>query len=212
LKEPRPSGWFYRLSPRLVLRTGRHPQGDNPVERVLLVESGEAFPPGHPTTRLCLDLLKEALAAGPANRVLDVGCGSGVLGLAAAALGVPRVVGLDISGPAARATLRNARENGLAGAITAVQGDTECLKASFELVAANLPWEVQMERAAELDRLAASGGRLILSGFRDNQESLLLKSYLGRGWRLRQRVAKEFYHPELPADMSFGWAGWLLEK
>jgi ribosomal protein L11 methylase PrmA len=121
-------------------------------------------------------------------------------------------VGLDISRPAARATLKNARENGLAGALTAVQGHTECLKASFELVAANLPWEVQMEKAAELDRLAASGGRLILSGFRDNQESLLLKSYLGRGWRLRQRVAQDFFHPELPADMSFGWAGWLLEK
>ena len=54
-----------------------------------MVKSGGAFPPGHPTTRLSLDLLREAVAAGPAvRRLLDVGCGAGVLSLAAAALGL----------------------------------------------------------------------------------------------------------------------------
>ncbi len=95
------NGWSYRLSPRLVLRT-RLPERPETGERVLLVQSGEAFPPGHPSTRLCLDLLREALAARPVQRLLDVGCGAGVLSLAAAALGVPRVVAVDLalgSGP-----------------------------------------------------------------------------------------------------------------
>jgi ribosomal protein L11 methyltransferase len=208
LEEP-PAGWFYRLSPHLVLRT-RRPQGAEPGERVLLVHSGEAFPPGHPTTRLCLDLLREALAASAVNRLLDVGCGAGVLTLAAAALGVPRVVGVDLARHAARATWENARKNGLAGPISAVQGSTECLRAPVDLVVANLPWEVQMDKVPELDRLAAPKGRLILSGFRDNQEHLLLERYLKLGWSRQRRSVKDFYHPELPPDLSFNWVAWLL--
>jgi ribosomal protein L11 methylase PrmA len=212
LEEVQPSGWFYRLSPHLVLRTRRHDQGDAPSPQVLVVESGEAFPPGHPTTRLCLDLLREVLAPGGVHSLLDVGCGSGILGLAGAALGVTRVVGVDICGQAARVTRENARRNLLGDSLMVAQGSTACLKGPFDLVAANLPWEVQMDQVPELDRLATPGSRLLLSGFRDNQEDLLRKSYRQWGWSLRRRLVKDFHHPELPADISLNWVAWLLEK
>ncbi len=176
----------------------------------MLVRPGEAFPPGHPTTRLCLDLLRAALAGSRAGSLVDVGCGAGVLGLAAAALGVPRVVGVDIARRAARATRENARQNGLAGQLAVVQGSTECLQGPFDLVAANLPWEVQVGKVSELNRLTAPGGRLILSGFRDSQESLLLESYKKLGRSLKQRAIKIFRHPEAPPDLSFNWVAWLL--
>ena len=95
-----------------------------------------------------------------------MGCGAGLLGLAAAALGVPRVLGVDLSPGAAEVTRENARENGLAGVLKVVQGSTECLKGPFDLGTANLPWEVQMDKVPELSRLVASQGRLIISGFR----------------------------------------------
>jgi ribosomal protein L11 methyltransferase len=177
---------------------------------VLYVKSGEAFPPGHPTTRLCLDVLRETLAATMAQTLLDVGCGAGLLALAAAALGVPRVVGVDISPGAAHVTRENARANGLADSLQVMRGSTECVKGPFDLVAANLPWEVQMEKVSELDRLAASHGRLILSGFRDNQENLLIERYQRLGWSLDQRLVKDFRHPELPPEISFTWVAWLL--
>ncbi len=58
--------------------------------KTLKMSIGAAFPPTHPTSRLCLELLQEALAAGHLNNILDVGCGAGVLSLAAAAWGVRR--------------------------------------------------------------------------------------------------------------------------
>ena len=181
------------------------------MAQIIHVRSGEAFPPGHPTTRLSLDLLREALAAASVKSLLDVGCGAGLLGLAAAALKVPRVVGVDIAQAAVQVTRENARDNGLAGSLQVVRGSTECLKGPFDLVIANLPWEVQMDKVSELNRLAAPGGRLILSGFRDNQEDLLMQSYQSLGWSLERRIIKYFWHPELPADISFTWVAWWLE-
>jgi ribosomal protein L11 methyltransferase len=211
LAELQSPGWSYRLSPRLVLRT-RPPERAAAGEHVVLVKSHRAFPPGHPTTRLCLDLLRQALAAAPVQHLLDVGCGAGVISLAAAALGVPLVLAADIAWEAARATRENARENGLAGAIWALQGSTDCLKLPFDLVLANLPWEVQLDKVAELGRLAAAGGRLILSGYHDNQEKALMEGYRRLGWSLKRRLVKEFYHPELPPEISFTWVAWWLER
>jgi ribosomal protein L11 methylase PrmA len=119
---------------------------------------------------------------------------------------------VDLAGEAARATLENARENLLADPLTVVQGSTECLKFSFDLVAANLPWEVQLDKARELDRLAAPAGALILSGFRQSQEDLVQKTYQGLGWRLSRRVVKDFRHPELPPEMDFTWVAWILHR
>lgn len=211
MADSQPSGWSYRLSPRLVLRT-RLPEQVEAGEQIVLVQSGEAFPPGHPSTSLCLDLLREALAAGQVERLLDVGCGAGVLSLAAAALGVPRVVAVDLALGAARATRKNARQNGLAESILAVQGSTEGLGGPVDLVLANLPWEVQIDKVAELDRLTAAAGNLILSGFHDNQEAGLLAGYQRLGWSLKQRLVKDFYHPELPPEISFNWVAWGLGR
>jgi ribosomal protein L11 methylase PrmA len=201
---------FQRLSPRLVLISWRGSHLSEGSEKILKIRVDKAFPPTHPTTRLCLELLREPLAAGQAATLLDLGCGAGVLGLAGAAQGVPLVVGLDLARGAVQATLKNARKNLLAGPLQVVQGSTECLKGTFDLVVANLPWEVQMDRARELDRLTAPAGCLILSGFRESQENLLQETYQGLGWCISRRAVKDFRHPELPPEMDFTWVAWIL--
>ena len=210
---------FYRLSPNLVLRSRWRPYRPRPGERVLVLRAPKAFPPSHHTTRLSLELLTEALASPPRSagfqpvigkRLLDVGCGSGVLALAGAALGAAFCLGVDLSRAATRRSRENARDNGLAAAVHLVQGSTECLRGPFEVVVANLPWPVQVAKVAELDRLAA--GTLILSGFRDVQEAELLPRYQERGWSLKRRLSREEYAIELPPDKSFTWVGWRLER
>ena len=203
---------FQRLSGHLVLITLAGAPQAGRQEKILKIRIGEAFNPTHPTTRLCLDLLAETLAVSRASNLLDVGCGAGILGLAAAALGVPVVVGVDLAGRATRETLGNARENQLSNPLEVVQGSTECLKAIFDLVVANLPWEVQMAKVPELDRLAAPTGSLILSGFRHSQEEPLLAAYQNLGWCLSRRVIKDFRHPDLPAEMDFTWVAWVLNR
>ena len=175
-----------------------------------MVRTPGAFPPGHPTTRLSLELLKEALAARPCRRLLDVGCGSGVLTLAGAALGAGFCLGVDLLRPAVRRARENARDNGLAAAVHLVQGSTEGLRGPFAVVVANLPWPVQLAKAAELDRLAA--GTLILSGFRDLQEAELLARYRERGWRLARRLSRDEWAIEVPPEGSFTWVAWRLTR
>ena len=203
---------FQRLSPHLIQVTLGGSRQALPPPKVLNIRLGRAFPPTHPTSRLCLELLGEALSGGPVRSLVDVGCGAGVLGLAAATLGVPRVVALDISGRAVRETLENARENGLTKPLRVAQGSTECVKTAFDLVLANLPWEIQLDKAGELSRLAAPAGALILSGFRDHQEGLLGENYRRLGWSLSRRVVKDFRHPDLPPDLSFTWVAWALTR
>lgn len=194
----------------LVLVALRKPPAAESGAPVIRVRSGKAFPPTHPTSRLCLELLQEHLSAEPGGGVLDVGCGAGVLGLAAAALGAPRVLCVDIAGRAAQVTLENARENSLVGRLRVVQGSTECVRGPFDLVMANLPFEIQMAKARELSRLAAPSGSLLLSGFRLDQEQPLTEMYQPLGWSLSQRRLREFRHPELPPGLSFTWVAWVL--
>jgi ribosomal protein L11 methyltransferase len=203
---------FYRLSPQIVLRSRWRPYRSRPGERVLVLRAPGAFPPGHPTTRLSLELLPEALAVGPCPRLLDVGCASGVLMLAGAALGAGFCLGVDLSRQAVRLARDNARENGLAARAHPVQGSTECLRGPFEVVVANLPYPVQVEKVIELDRLAAPSGTLILSGFRDLQEAELLARYQELGWSLKRRLNRDESTIELPPDLSFTWVAWLLRR
>jgi ribosomal protein L11 methyltransferase len=204
---------FYRLSPHLVLRCRWRPYWPRSGERVLVLAAASVFPPSHPTTRLCLELLTETLAAAPCPRLLDVGCGSGVLLLAGVAAGAEFGIGVDLSGLAVATTRDNARANSLAAQVRGVvRGSTEALRGPFDLLLGNLPWVVQMEKMEEFTRLAASNARLILSGFKDTQEDELCDRYQRAGWAWEQRLTRDEWVIELPPEQSYTWVAWRLKK
>lgn len=196
--------------PGLALKSFWRPYRARPGEQVLTLRTGNAFPPGHPTTRLCLELLGDTPLAG--KRLLDVGCGSGILALAAAAWGAKLCVGVDTYGAAVLQSRDNARRNHLDGTFLLVQGSSQCLRPSFQVVVANLPVAVQLTKVEEFSRLAADDATLILSGFRDTQEEDLKELYRNAGWSLKRRLTRDEWCIELPPENSYTWVAWQLER
>lgn len=139
---------------------GAHP--DSPALCIITLDPGLAFGTGtHPTTALCLEWLDGHDVR--AQRVIDFGCGSGVLAIAAAKLGAREVIAVDIDPQALRATIDNAARNEVAGRI-AVSTVEEMPTASADVILANIlaePLKVLASRFAELLR---PGGRIVLSG------------------------------------------------
>ena len=179
---------FYRPA-RVSRRLGVCPSwetwpGPGEEVRVIRMDPGRAFGTGtHETTRLCLRLLDDLLARRPVNEVLDVGCGSGILSIAAVLLGAPRAVALDIDPWAAESARENARRNGVASRIRVVQGDVRCVGGTYPLVVANILFQVLVGIAPELARRVEPGGHLILSGFLVPETGPMERTYSRRGLR-----------------------------
>ncbi len=160
--------------------------------RTLRLVGGEAFGSGaHPTTRGCLEALRFLASRGllQGGSLLDVGTGSGILALAAKALGAGRVVALEIDPLAASEARRNLAVNGFGGEVALVRGGPEALggRGGFQVVTANLVPAVMASLLSHLCRLCRGGGFLILSGSRAADPPPLPPPYSGRELR-RWRV------------------------
>jgi ribosomal protein L11 methyltransferase len=127
------------------------------------IDPGAAFGLGdHPTTILSLRLLHELLW--PGATVLDVGCGSGVLGITAARLGSPYVAAIDVSPAAVEATRANAERNGVAATVNISSTPLGAITDQFDVVLANLLAPIVIDTAPALRRVTAPAGALIVSG------------------------------------------------
>ncbi|HWA10405.1 MAG TPA: 50S ribosomal protein L11 methyltransferase [Opitutaceae bacterium] len=137
-------------------------------EKVLWLDPGLAFGTGnHETTRLCAERLVTVAAKGDLGvRVVDAGCGSGILALSAVLLGFSDVTGFDNDPEAIRVSHENAELNGLDGRARFVTGDltTGLSGAPIGLLLANIQADVLMKYSGELLANVAPGGTLVLSG------------------------------------------------
>jgi len=146
---------------------------------VVRLDPGLAFGSGtHPTTALCLQWLDGLAAEGAlqGRRVLDFGCGSGILALAALKLGAAHADGVDNDPQALAASRDNAERNGVGDAL-AVFEPAQAPAQAYPIVVANILASALDALAETLAARTASGGRIALSGILDGQQDALLARY-----------------------------------
>jgi ribosomal protein L11 methyltransferase len=182
-----------RIGRRIVIKPTWRDHAPQPGEVILDLDPGMAFGTGlHPTTRLCLSGVESAADRGLVGgaRVLDVGCGSGILAIAAARLGAASVVGVDTDPIAVEATIANAARNGLAGRIAARAGSLPSGGEAFDLVLANLIASVLIALAAPLRDELRPGGTLLASGIFEDREADVRAAFEAVGLAITTRAVE----------------------
>jgi ribosomal protein L11 methyltransferase len=157
----------------------------------LRLEAGPAFGSGHhETTQGCLRALDWLGRRDMPQRVLDLGCGSGVLALAAARIGAPHVLATDIDPIAVRTAAANARSNRVAGTVRTLQSagfDAIAPGARFDLILANILAEPLKALAPAMRDRATADGRIVLSGLLTRQEASVRAVYRAHGFATVRR-------------------------
>ena len=163
-----------RVGRNLVVRPswltgGTVPEGLGPDDVEIVVAAADAFGSGsHPTTRLCLAAVERLVR--PGDRVLDVGSGSGVLGVAALLLGAGSLTAIDVDPAALAATSETARLNDVGARVeVSDRPPSDDVSGTFDLVLANLLIPIIEDLGPSLGRTVAPGGHLVLSGVLDDQ-------------------------------------------
>jgi ribosomal protein L11 methyltransferase len=155
----------FQICEGIVVRPPWRSYAPAPGERVIELEPGRAFGTGlHETTRLVAEVLAGRGVALRGSRVLDVGCGSGVLSLVALALGAETVRAIDVDPDAVAVTRENAERNGLSPRVVADERPVGDLADRYDVVLANIETKTLIELAPALIARVAGGGQLVLSG------------------------------------------------
>jgi ribosomal protein L11 methyltransferase len=176
---------------RLWIDPGEVSDAGPPAGRVALrLPASRAFGTGgHASTRLALLALEDEELSG--RSVLDVGTGSGILALAAAALGARRAIGLDTDSDAVFVARENVRRHPFGARVALYAGPLAALSGSFDLVLANMLADEILPEAKSLLARAGRSGRVLLSGLtRPREKQVLAKMRTGR-WKLAGRRSEK---------------------
>ena len=152
---------------RLLINPSWYTDTDPEGRAVLNIDPGLAFGTGkHETTRLCMEALERCVI--PGAKVLDVGCGSGILGIAAVLLGADSAFGVDIDETAVRTANENARINGVGDSFTAIAGDlVDKVTEKYDIVVANIVADAIIALSASVPRFMTDDAVYIVSGIID---------------------------------------------
>ncbi len=160
------------------------------VQHELVINPKMAFGTGHhETTWMCLRALRDLPCRGA--KLLDYGCGTGVLAILAARLGAAEVEAVDIEEESYRNTLENSAANGVAGQITARCGTLESVQgAGFDGILANINRNVILDSLPRLAALTKPAGWLLVSGILREDEAVVMEAAQQAGFKLQEMNAR----------------------
>ena len=191
---------------RLLIKPSWEPVPAGNTRQILEIDPASSFGTGqHHTTRLCLELVEQVLTAG--DRVLDLGCGSGILSIGAMLLGAQSATAVDIVDNSVRTAAENAQKNGISpDRYTAVCGDIigdEALRTQlgtgYDLICANIVADVLIAMSGLFGTFLRPGGHLIVSGIITERKDEVLDVLETKGFKRLDVREKE------------GWCAALLE-
>ncbi len=163
---------------------------EGPDEKVVVLDSNMAFGTGeHETTAMCVELMQDFLQGG--DVVLDVGCGSGILGIAAAKLGAGQCFLTDIDPIAVASSKHNAEKNGVENLVTVKESnlvDDTSMKA--DLILANITAEILVHLAPAIPSHLKEGGAVILSGILPDRADKVKAAFGAAGLSLLREVRR----------------------
>lgn len=176
---------------RLLIRPTWEAAKPVPGREILSIDPGMAFGTGgHDTTRLVLEALESRIR--PGVRFLDVGCGSGILSIAALLLGASSAVGVDIDPLAVRTARENGELNGFAEPrLTVLEGDlVEQVTGQYAVVAANIVADAIIALSRNIPPFLEPGGVYIVSGIIDTREGDVLSALSACGFVVETRLER----------------------
>jgi ribosomal protein L11 methyltransferase len=186
---------FYRpfkIGKRLVIKPPWEAYGARAGELVLTLNPGQAFGTGlHATTQLCLTVLEPMVATSSDQRLLDVGCGSGILSLAAVLYGFAGAFGVDLDQLAVWVARGNAQLNHLSGQVAFAAGSLDVVSDRFEVVVANILLEPILAMLEPLHGVITPKGTVVLSGVLTAEVPQLRGGLSAAGWRIVAQAAQE---------------------
>lgn len=193
----------FAIIPKLIIAPTWEEYQAADDELVITMDPGMAFGTGHhATTSLALAFVQQIVAKEKGEqRVLDVGTGTGILGMSAALFGAFQVLGIDNDPEAVRIASENVLLNHLEGVMKVMATPVERIQPGYDLVVANIIHDVLISMSGDLNRLLVTHGDLVLSGIlHGEQEENIIRHYEGIGFRLKA------------SDKREEWAALWLEK
>ncbi|MEA1947707.1 MAG: 50S ribosomal protein L11 methyltransferase [Thermodesulfobacteriota bacterium] len=201
---------FYRIG-NLVIRSPFSIKRPKMGEDCLVLKS-RSFPPAHPSTKAALTILQR-LEIKREARILDIGCGSGILGLAAALKNGTTALGCDICPGAIKASMQNVALNRMEDSFRLFRGSVDAVSGRFDLILANLHAVTHMGMFDHYRRLLPlKGDLLVVSGFYDVQAADMEKELFQRGFAVLERVDVHAWAAALTEESSYTWVGLGLKR
>lgn len=183
---------------KLLIKPSWESVAEDETRKILEIDPASSFGTGqHNTTQLCLELIEKKLGEG--DRVLDLGCGSGILSIAALLLGAKSCTAVDIDENSVKIAKENAEKNNIkADVYTAYCGNivednalVEKIGTGYDLICANIVADVLIAMSGSFKGFLKQGGKLIVSGIIDMRKDEVIDVIKAQGFTLEETAEKE---------------------